>query len=168
VPAAAPRPAPAKTAPPSKPAQAAPASRPASAAAPGPSSAAAPAASFKDALLAEIRKSKAPFYNMVVAQAQRIEVTDDRVAFTFSPTQRFLLDQVEQNRSWLETVAQQLAGRKVVVTAVQLEAPGARTAGAADTAADKKAALRQKALSDAGVQALLEVFPAEIRDVEEM
>ena len=37
-----------------------------------------------------------------------------------------------------------------------------------DEDADRKAALRQQALADAGVQALLEVFPAEIRDVEEM
>ena len=29
---------------------------------------------FKDALLAEIRKTKAVFYNTVVAQAQKIEV----------------------------------------------------------------------------------------------
>ena len=35
-------------------------------------------------------------------------------------------------------------------------------------AEDKKAALKEQALADAGVQALLEVFPAEIRDVEEM
>ena len=34
--------------------------------------------------------------------------------------------------------------------------------------ADKKSALREQAMADAGVQALLEVFPAEIRDVEEM
>jgi len=37
-----------------------------------------------------------------------------------------------------------------------------------DAAAVKKTALREKALADAGVQAMLEVFPAEIRDVEEM
>ena len=57
---------------------------------------------FKDALLAEIRKSKAVFYNMVVAQAQKIEVAGDRVTFTFSPTQRALRDTFEQNRAWLE------------------------------------------------------------------
>jgi hypothetical protein len=33
---------------------------------------------------------------------------------------------------------------------------------------DKKAVLKERALADAGVQALLEVFPAEIKDVEEM
>jgi hypothetical protein len=37
-----------------------------------------------------------------------------------------------------------------------------------DAAASRKTALRDQALADAGVQALLEVFPAEIRDVEEM
>ena len=34
--------------------------------------------------------------------------------------------------------------------------------------ADRKTALKEQALADAGVQAMLEVFPAEIRDVEEM
>ncbi len=34
--------------------------------------------------------------------------------------------------------------------------------------ADKKSALREKALADTAVQTMLEVFPAEIRDVEEM
>ena len=33
---------------------------------------------------------------------------------------------------------------------------------------EKQAALKEQALADTGVQALLEVFPAEIRDVEEM
>ena len=33
---------------------------------------------------------------------------------------------------------------------------------------NRKSTLREQALADAGVQALLEVFPAEIRDVEEM
>ena len=37
-----------------------------------------------------------------------------------------------------------------------------------DPAAIKKSALREQALADAGVQAMLEVFPAEIRDIEEM
>jgi hypothetical protein len=35
-------------------------------------------------------------------------------------------------------------------------------------APDKKAALRQQAMADSGVQAMLDVFSAEIRDVEEM
>jgi DNA polymerase-3 subunit gamma/tau len=128
---------------------------------------------LKDALLAEIRKSKAVFYNTVVAQAQKIEVVGDRVTFTFSPAQRALRDQFEQNRGWLESIAQQAGGRKIAVSSVQTEveaaaAKDAVAAGSADSTATKKSALREQALADAGVQALLEVFPVEIRDVEEM
>jgi DNA polymerase III subunit gamma/tau len=45
---------------------------------------------IKDAFLAEIRAGKGFFYNTVVAQAQRIDVTDEAITFTFSPTQRAL------------------------------------------------------------------------------
>jgi len=131
----------------------------------------APPSGFKDALLAEIRKSKAVFYNMVVAQAQKIEITPDRVVFTFSPSQRALRDQFEQNRVWLEALAQQVAGRKVLASSVQSAAADAspRPGDTGPQAAqDVKAALRDQALADAGVQALLDVFSAEIRDVEEM
>ena len=125
---------------------------------------------MKDSLLAEIRKSKAVFYNTVVAQAQKIEVAGERVTFTFSATQRALREQFDQNRGWLESVAQQASGRRIAVSSAQTEPePQAPAAGApADAAATRKSALREKALADAGVQALLEVFPAEIRDVEEM
>ena len=159
-------------------------------------------ANFKDALLAEIKKSKAVFYNMVVAQAQKIEVAGDRVTFTFSPTQRALCDNLDQRKAWLEGLAQRLSGRRIAVARVLEEAAplpsqaarqtgtsgnvsaasgvaaavndvndvnalkGVNDVNAADSA--KKSTLREQALADAGVQALLEVFPAEIRDVEEM
>ena len=136
-------------------------------------------AALKDALLAEIRGSKGFFYNMVVAQAQRIEVTDDRVTFTFSANQRALRDQCEQTRGWLEAAAERLAGRKVAVTAVQAEGGAAADGAAAPAAAaasnahaidpnDPKRDLKAEALSSSAVQAVLDVFPAEIRDVEEM
>jgi DNA polymerase III subunit gamma/tau len=134
------------------------------------------ASSPKDALLARIRDTKKVFYNMVVAQAQKIEVAGDRLTFTFSSNQRALRDQFEQQRAWLESNAQQVFGRPVAVSAVIAESsamsaaassPGA-PAAPAQKPVDKKSALRQQALADAGVQAMLEVFPAEIRDVEEM
>jgi DNA polymerase-3 subunit gamma/tau len=126
-------------------------------------------AAFKDALLAEVRKTKVVFYNMVVAQAQKIEVSADRVVFTFSATQRTLSETLEQHRAWLESIAGKLVGRKVAVVAVQsVDAAVPPSGQAPDDAATRKAALREQALADAGVQALLEMFPAEIRDVEEM
>ena len=126
--------------------------------------------SVKDAFLAEIRKQKVVFYQTVVAQAQKIEVDGDKIRFTFSAPQRTLREMFEQNRVWLESVAQQATGRRLSVTAVQTEngaAPPAE-APAAQKNVDRKTTLREQALADAGVQAMLEVFPAEIRDVEEM
>ena len=141
---------------------------------------------MKDALLAEIKKTRAVFYNMVVAQARQIEVVGDRVSFTFSPMQRTLSSTLEQHRVWLEGLAQQLAGRRIAIVGVEAEAgpppspslpaaaPGVDAAGhaasgpAVSTGDARKSTLREQALADAGVQALLEVFPAEIRDVEEM
>jgi DNA polymerase-3 subunit gamma/tau len=138
---------------------------------------------FKDVFLAQIKASKAVLYNMVVAQAQKIDVASDRVTFTFSPAQKTLATTLEQNRPWLEVVAQQIAGRRIVVSGVMAEppppvqvGPKAETAGngaqkpaaAAMPDATKNSTLREQAMADASVQALLEVFPAEIRDVEEM
>jgi hypothetical protein len=113
---------------------------------------------------------------MVVAQAQAIEVVGDRVSFSFTPAQRALKDQFEQQKPWLESVASRIAGRKMSMGSAQVEpsaaSPGGGAAGGApapDTrSAEKKSALREQALADAGVQTMLEVFPAEIRDVEEM
>ena len=128
-------------------------------------------AGFKDALLAEIRKSKGVFYNTVVAQAQKIEVEATRVSFTFSAAQRTLRDVFEQNRPWLESLVQQVTGRQIAVTSVQTAETGAPAVQFAEEASgktDRKSTLKEQALADASVQALLEVFPAEIRDVEEM
>jgi len=138
--------------------------------------ASAPGSNVKDALLAEIKKTKSVFYNMVVAQAQKIEIAGDRVTFTFSPAQRTLRDNFDQQCAWLETVVQQIAGRRMVVTAVQTgagdaaapAAPVGQPPASDKQAADRKSALREQALADAGVQTMLDVFPAEIRDVEEM
>jgi DNA polymerase-3 subunit gamma/tau len=131
---------------------------------------------LKDAFLAEIRKNKVAFYNTVVAQAQKIEVAGDRITFTFLPNHRALREMFEEKRAWLESIAAQATGRKLTVVAVQgTPTAAAETAGgdarpAADQqrAADKKAALREQAMADTSVQAMLEIFPAEIRDVEEM
>ncbi|PYR30845.1 MAG: DNA polymerase III subunit gamma/tau, partial [Acidobacteria bacterium] len=126
---------------------------------------------LKDALLAEIRTSKAVFYNTVVAQAQKVEVAAGRVTFSFSPAQRAIRDVFEKDRSWLESIAQRLAGQTIVVAAVQVEAATPEKdvdEGSATTVTDRKSALREQALADAGVQAMLDVFPAEIRDEEEM
>ena len=131
------------------------------------------AGDLKDAFLTEIRKTKKFFYGTVVAQAQRIEVEGDRIVFAFAPQHRALRLQLEQTRTWLETLASGLAGRKMsVVAADGVAAPqGVPRAVAPEPGApqpDRQASLREEALKDSGVQAMLDVFSAEIRDVEEM
>ena len=125
---------------------------------------------LKDAFLSEVRKSKKFFYGTVVAQAQRIDVDGDRVVFTFASQHRALRVQLDQSRAWLDALASQLSGRKMtVVSAEGAPAPG-KTGGEAAQAPekDRQSELRQQALADSGVQAMLDVFAAEIKDVEEM
>jgi hypothetical protein len=115
---------------------------------------------------------------MIVAQAQKIEIAGDRVTFSFTPAQRALKDQFEQQKAWLESIALGVAGRRITMASAQADASAAPSPAAAEAAsgsktpdkqsAEKKSALREQALADAGVQTMLEVFPAEIRDVEEM
>jgi DNA polymerase-3 subunit gamma/tau len=141
-------------------------------AAPGPAGA---AGGLKDALLAEIRAAKSFFYNTVVAQAQSIEVTGDRVAFTFLPTHRTLREQFEQTRPWIEAAAERITGRKVSVVSQQSDggtaAPAAATSGTQppSQSPNGKKDLKAEAMATPAVQAVLEVFPAaEIKDVEEL
>ncbi len=130
------------------------------------------AAQLKDALLAEVRAGKAFFYNTVVAQAHRIEATADQVVFTFLPTHKALRQQFEDTRAWLESAAERLAGRRVSVVSTQAEGmaagPAAPAPAAGAKAGEKKDDLKAEAMANSAVQGLLEVFPAEIRNVEEM
>ncbi len=152
----------------------------------GPNLKAVGASEVKAAFLGEIRKTKKFFFGTVVAQAQRIDVEADTVVFVFGPQHRALRAQLEQNRPWLESTASELAGRKMAVTAAEgATAPdsplspvspkvasasggGPRPATAGEGAHDQKQSLKERALSDTGVQTMLDVFAAEIKDVEEM
>jgi DNA polymerase-3 subunit gamma/tau len=126
---------------------------------------------LKDAFLSEVRKSKKFFYGTVVAQAQRIDIDGERVVFTFASQHRALRVQLDQSRAWLDALASQLSGRKMtVVSAEGGPATGGKTGGETAPAPekDRQSELRQQALADSGVQAMLDVFAAEIKDVEEM
>ncbi len=149
----------------------APAPAPPPAAAPKPQAAApaqpvAPEA-VKDAFLSEVQKAKKFFYGTVVLQAQKVEFDGDRVVFTFAPKDRALRQQLEQTRTWLEDLASRLSGRKMTIAAVEGMAASSRAGQPADQQADRQAELKQQALSDSGVQAMLDVFAAEIKEVEE-
>jgi DNA polymerase-3 subunit gamma/tau len=127
---------------------------------------------LKDAFFAEVRRSKKFFYGTVVAQAQRIDIEGDRVVFTFTPQHRALRVQLDQSRTWLDALASQLSGRRMTVVSAESSSasPGTSPPPAAGGAPekDRQSELRQQALADSSVQAMLDVFAAEIKDVEEM
>ena len=128
-----------------------------------------PGGGLKDKFLAEIRSNKNTLYSLAVAQAQRIDLSDDRITFTFASNQNVARGQLDQNREWLESVAHRLAGRRIQVTSAQVQSEAGSSASAASTSPNAaKRDLKAEALSSSGVQAMLEVFPAEIRDVEEI
>jgi DNA polymerase-3 subunit gamma/tau len=142
-------------------------------------------ANLKDALLAEIRSGKATFYNTVVAQAQRIDVTSDRITFVFGPAQSTLRGWFDQQKAWLDMAAERVAGRKIAVTSEVSTASPSNPESRPSTGSgrpealegripdpgvptENKRDLKAEAMSSSTVQAMLDVFPAEIRDVEEM
>ena len=110
------------------------------------------------------------FYNTVVAQAQKIEFGPDRVTFSFLPAHRILREQVEQNRGWLEQTAAAIAGKKMPVVAAQADgvAEPLAAAPAGASAQPMPPDLKTTAMGDSAVQAMLDVFPVEIENVEEI
>ena len=132
----------------------------------------------KEKLIAEIRRVKKFFYGTVVAQAQKIEIAGDRVAFTFASAHKALRAQLDQSRGWLEPLASQVTGRQMTVVGIEGEgpAPGPAPAKPAVNGPGQSAApsdppeadLRKQALANPGVQAMLDVFAAEITKIEEI
>ena len=125
---------------------------------------------LKDAVLAEARASQKMLYNTLLVQAQKLEVLGDKLVLTFAASFKYGVP-FERYKSTIASMASKLAGRNITVV---VDASGAdpvpEDGPAPRPAADlqKAAALKEQALADTSVQALLEVFPAEIRDVEEM
>ncbi len=166
--------------PPAPLARSAPAMAPATSTPAAPATATAPGglpADFKKRFLAEVQRSNRTFYGFHLAQAQKIEVVDDRLVFTFGPIHEVMRQQVEGKRAWLESIAETIAGRKVPIATAKgpaMDPDAPRPAQAVPASAPTPAPpadetdLKARALADSGVQAMLEIFPADIRDVEEI
>jgi DNA polymerase-3 subunit gamma/tau len=121
---------------------------------------------LKDALLAELRRAKAGFYNMTVAQASAIQVEGDAVVFSFSEGQRLLQQNVEQARGWLEPMASTIAGRKMRATAVLRNAPSGDQGRGAGLR--PRPDLEAAASADPEMKAVLDMLPLEIKSVEKL
>ena len=132
-----------------------------------------------------------------MSQAQRIEVVGDRLVFAFPPARQTLAAQLKAKREWIETLSARVVGRRLTVEAVQEQpaeaqgaqeqaaaavAPGAGgaagtgtmagegsvTKGGSPVADGPSTRLRERALGDSVVKAMLELFPAEITSVEKI
>jgi DNA polymerase-3 subunit gamma/tau len=130
---------------------------------------------FADRFVGELRRTKAAFFGMVMAQAQTVECDGRRLVVTFAPGQEHLRAQIDARRGDLEGLAAQLAGRRVAVVSARGVAPSPNDPAprlaeppSPPPPPPAGADLRAQALADANVQALLEVIPVEIRDVEEL
>ncbi|HEY8534874.1 MAG TPA: DNA polymerase III subunit gamma/tau, partial [Vicinamibacterales bacterium] len=114
---AAPRPEPtARQAAQARPAQAAASPAPAAPAGPLPPD-------FKARFLAELQRVNRTFFSLYVAQAQKIEVENDRLVFTFGPLHEPMRQQVENRRGWIESIAESVAGRRVPVGTARADGP---------------------------------------------
>ena len=142
-----------------------------------PAATAAPAApgsgrgELKDAFLTQVKAAKVFFYNTVVAQAYRVDVTPSRITFTFLQNQKVPKQQCEDMKPFLEEVAQKVSGQRIPVSVVVAEGAGATVEPVATVppvAPMDEESLRREAMSDPSVQALFDIFPVEKSKVEEM
>ena len=141
---------------------------------PPPHAAAVPHAvgSLQETYLEEIRKAHGAFHGSVVQQAQGIDFHPDRVVFRFADSQKFVAERVWDKKDVLEKLALQIFGRKLAVVAEFTGAglpPAAGRGGSRDADRARQAAdLKAEAMNTPTVQAILEIFPAEITDVTEI
>ena len=135
---------------------------------------------FKDRFLSELRAGKATFYNLVVASAYRIDASASGVTFAFLPNQKNAKSQCEEQKAWLQSIAEKVAGKPVPVSIVVAEGAQAPLAGSAsapeqsgelrrDVRLEKRSPeeLKAEAMANSTVQAVLEIFPVEKTTIEE-
>jgi DNA polymerase-3 subunit gamma/tau len=128
---------------------------------------------LKEKFLSEVKAAKSTFYNLVVASAFRIDVSASGIVFSFLPNQKNAKGQCEEQKAWLAAIAEKVAGKPVPISVVVAES-GSQPAPAPavpQSASSKPNAspedLKDEAMQNSTVQALLEIFPVEKTTVEE-
>ncbi|MSO35307.1 MAG: DNA polymerase III subunit gamma/tau [Acidobacteria bacterium] len=129
--------------------------------------------SLKDTFLAEIKAGKSTFYNLVVASAYSIDVTPEKITFAFQPNKKNAKSQCDDQKAWLGTIAEKVAGRPVPVSIVIAEgdappAPAPSNLGSPVAAPrGNPDEVKAEAMANATVQAVLEIFPVDKTTIEE-
>ena len=133
---------------------------------------------FKDRFLSEIKSAKATFYNLVVASAYRIDASSGGVTFAFLPNQKNAKAQCEEQKPWLQSLAEKVAGKPVPINIAVADVTGAPSSASAsarelpgelrrDMPKPSAEDVKAEAMANATVQAVLEIFPVEKTTVEE-
>ncbi len=115
-----------------------------------------------EALVEALRKSNRTFFGTALARSTFV-VEGNTLQLTVGGN--FEQQRCEGRRSWIEETAQQVLGRRLALV-VRVSAPAVETTP--DEAEAEKARLKEQALKSEAVQAMLDVFAAEIRDAEEI
>jgi len=138
----------------------------------------------REQFLGAIKSAKVFFFNAVVAQAYKIDVTPAMITFAFLPKQKVPKAQCEENRALLEGLAEQTFGRGIPVKVTTVDGDPAQAesvSGAAPAATAPRPVmkspiatgaggdtLRDEAMANPVVQSMLEIFPVEKMKIEEM
>jgi len=123
-------------------------------------------ARFREAFLAEVKRSRPQAdWGMIFMPAKRVEVAVGSVTFVYETQPKLMAGRFEAMRPELTELATALAGRPMAV-ACRVEAGPAVVAPSAQQS--EKDRLKAAAMAEPAVQALLDVYPADIRDVEEV
>ncbi|HEY8550640.1 MAG TPA: DNA polymerase III subunit gamma/tau [Vicinamibacterales bacterium] len=121
-------------------------------------------ARFRDAFATELKRTH-PDGPFILAPAPRLDVTPDTIVFVYKERPKTLAGRFDRARGAIEEIASRVAGRRMTVRDVD-EAPDPEP-GAVQKQTEKDR-LKAEVMNEPVVQALLDVFPADIRDVEEL
>jgi len=125
-------------------------------------------ARFRDAFLAEVKRTRGQAdWGMVFMPARRVDVEAGAVTFVYEVQPKLLATRFEALKPELTALATGLAGRPMTVSC-RVESGAPAPGASAATAAGDKDKLKASVMQEPAVQALLDLFPADIRDVEEV
>ena len=120
--------------------------------------------------------AKSTFYNLVVASAFRIDATaGGHRRSSFLPNQKNAKSQCEEQKAWLQSIAEKVAGqagarrscrRSVAPRRIRRGCAGVDVTGAWSPRAHLMTS-KAEAMANSTVQAVLEIFPVEKTTIEE-
>ena len=122
---------------------------------------------FREAFLAEVKRTRPQAdWGMVFMPARRVEVVLGSIVFVYENRAKVMASRFDALKADLSVLATGLAGRPMTVSA--RDETGGAAAATPSALQGEKDRLKASVMSEPAVQALLDVFPADIRDVEEV